>query len=105
MNSLFSSDSALTVGNVFEALPALTSEYIASLGASDVWLDSGTGTTMLDAHPTNDNNNRRWIGSGNEHLQGPSETIDKRGRGYSCEFCTELVAWERRPTFEPEAGH
>ena len=77
MNSLFSSDSALTVGNVFEALPALTSEYIASLGASDVWLDSGTGTTMLDAHPTNDNNNRRWIGSGNEHLQGPSETIDK----------------------------
>ena len=45
MNSLFSSDSALTVGNVFEALPALTSEYIASLGASDVWLDSGTDTS------------------------------------------------------------
>ena len=77
MNSLFSSDSALTIGDVFEAVPALTSEFIASLGAGDTWLDSGTGTTMLDAHGTNDNNNRRWIGSGNGHLQSPSEAADR----------------------------
>ena len=78
MVSLFSSDSALTIGHVFDSASALTSEFIASLGAGDTWLDSGTGTTMLDAHST-DGSGGRWIGSGNDHLQSPSDTAN-RGR-------------------------
>ena len=40
MVSLVSSDSALTIGHVFDSASALTSEFIASLGAGDTWLDS-----------------------------------------------------------------
>ena len=73
---MFSSDSALTIGHVFDSASALTSEFIASLGAGDTWLDSDTGTTMLDAHST-DGSGKRWIGSGNDHLQSPSDAADR----------------------------